>query len=101
MLSQQHLAVNRHVAKKYSVISQFKGERGCGSCPETDPIVLDLHHRETGTKHQKLKWPTKGWHRLTWDELYTELEKCDVLCANCHRRLTHAERGYHQLIEGY
>lgn len=92
--SPQHISVNKHVAKKYSVIRAYKAEHGCKNCPDLyDPIILTLHHRDPTTKNPKLKrLKNNGWHRLTWPELYEELPKCDVLCGNCHLRQSFLER---------
>jgi hypothetical protein len=46
--------------------------------------LFDFHHRDPSTKDFTI--------RSRWDlsKVLPELEKCDVLCANCHR-LHHAE----------
>ena len=79
-------AQKRHQAKKLAVVNAAK--TACVRCGESDPICLDFHHRDEGTKHLAIaaavrKWPLK--------RVMQEIEKCDILCANCHRKL-HAER---------
>jgi hypothetical protein len=65
----------------------WKEERGCRDCGERDPIVLDAHHRDPSTKNDRLKHKNNAaLYRLGWVALEEELRKCDVLCANCHRR---------------
>lgn len=52
-------------------------------CGEDDPACLDLHHREPDTKKMKIsKMVTWGYSK---DKLQAEMDKCDVVCANCHR----------------
>ena len=74
-----------------ALISAYKKDHPCVDCGESDPVVLDLDHRDRATKKfnisdctSKAKWGTKS--------LLAEIEKCDVRCANCHRRKTHKER---------
>lgn len=54
-------------------------------CGETDPVVLDFDHRPGETKFEHVSTLT-SWGRF--DALLREMKKCDVLCANCHRRVT-------------
>lgn len=49
------------------------------------PYVMDFDHRDRSTKLGTLS------HMHTWsnNKIYAEIEKCDVVCANCHRERTH------------
>ena len=64
-------------------LREQKAQRGCTDCSERDPAVLDFHHRNPSTKKGDLggSLRTLGRKRLA-----EEMDKCDVLCANCHRR---------------
>lgn len=55
---------------------------GCYICSEKDIACLDFHHlRDKVTEVAKLI----GNDNLT--QIKTEIDKCVVLCANCHRKL--------------
>jgi hypothetical protein len=41
---------------------------------------LDLHHREPKSKDPKFR-SIRGW---SWERIAIELEKCILLCKNCH-----------------
>lgn len=57
---------------------------GC-PCGESDPTVLDFHHRDPDDKHGDVgSWMRSGWSVA---RLKQEIAKCNVICANCHRRL--------------
>lgn len=63
----------------------------CVDCGEADPIVLEFDHRDPKTK---LFGISKGQvNGLASGKLFAEIAKCDVRCANCHRRKTYQERG--------
>jgi len=42
--------------------------------------VYDFHHRDPNEKDLAI-----GRNRLSFKSLKNELDKCDLLCANCHR----------------
>jgi len=74
----------RRRAERREWVAQQKSANGCVQCGESDPAVLDLHHRNSEEKDQKVS-------RLVIEEapeerLREEMEKCDALCANCHRK---------------
>jgi hypothetical protein len=89
-------SVRKHRANLRAIVDEHKAENGCQVCGESDPIVLDLHHRDPAAKHPNLrhKGPrTGGTHLLGLGRatLLAEIAKCDVLCANCHRRETYRQ----------
>lgn len=64
-------------------------EQPCVDCGEDDVRVLDLDHRDPTAKARNVSAMVSGaWN---WETVLTEIGKCDVRCANCHRRVT-AER---------
>ena len=57
----------------------------CVDCGyETVPAALEFHHRDPSTK----EFGVGNWHGSR-ERLLREANKCDLLCANCHR-LRHA-----------
>jgi uncharacterized protein (DUF1015 family) len=93
-------SVKRVVEKKMAVVNAYKKERGCCVCREDDPIVLDFHHRDESSKSPVLK-RQKGnrsvWV-LGWSAMFEEMEKCDVMCSNCHRRYEHTKRAMERSV---
>lgn len=61
---------------------------GCVSCGETDVACLDFHHRDPETKEGHIG----EFRKFGMKRLLTEIAKCDVLCANCHRKHHRDER---------
>ena len=64
-----------------SRINEFKSS-GCVLCGETDIRCLDLHHVEPKTKTCSVSM----LRSISESKLEDELDKCVVLCANCHRK---------------
>lgn len=54
----------------------------CKRCGIDKTYLLDFHHRDPNEKDGELSDFSKGYD-LT--KFFQELEKCDLLCANCHR----------------
>lgn len=69
------------------LIEYFK-EHPCVDCGETDPVVLEFDHR--GEKSFEV---TQTFADRSWRSILDEIEKCEVRCANCHRRRTAVQRG--------
>ncbi len=66
---------------------EYKGGR-CEICGYDRCIeALDFHHRDTVGKDFSIS--SKGYTR-SWKRVMEELDKCMILCANCHREL-HAQ----------
>ena len=64
---------------------KYKLERGCTHCGyKAHAVALDFHHinRVEKTVEVSRVWKT-GWKQQ--EKLKKEIEKCIILCANCHR----------------
>ncbi len=61
----------------------------CVDCGiQTLPAVYDFHHRNPDEKSFDIA-TRRNW---SFERLVAELDKCDLLCANCHR-IRHALEG--------
>jgi hypothetical protein len=62
----------------------------CVDCGENDPVVLEFDH-VTGEKKYNIADVIRSGR--TWQAITKEIEKCEVRCANCHRRATARRKG--------
>lgn len=80
------------LVKKSAVFKakQFRTEylsgKSCVDCGEQDPIVLDFDHIANNKVCDVSKMVSRGY-RL-W-RIEQEISKCEIRCANCHRRITY------------
>jgi hypothetical protein len=93
--SRKHYLANRaSIIERSAVLRQEKRElmlahlmkHPCVDCGETDPVVLDFDHVEPAKKLFSISNGVSA--KRTTAALLTEIEKCEVRCANCHRRRT-------------
>lgn len=78
-------------------VLEYLRDHSCVDCGERDPLVLDFDHRRDKTTEISTL-VRKG---ASWERIETEIRKCEVRCANCHRRRTVTEsRGYRLAASG-
>ena len=75
------------VEERTLYLVDFLREHPCVDCGETDPIVLEFDH----LRDKKFSI-SAGIQGRRWQDVLDEIAKCEVVCANCHRRRT-AKRG--------
>lgn len=63
-------------------VQEYKREVGCFLCGENDPPALDFHHLDDSQKENNIAELI-----MSREKLERELEKCIVLCSNCHRKV--------------
>lgn len=71
----------REELKKY--IEDVKKAGCCIKCNNPDYRVLEFHHREPDKK--KFSIVQAVHNRYSLPALIREIEKCNLMCANCHR----------------
>jgi hypothetical protein len=93
-LEKAHRSRGRVRAKNDQRILTYLLAHPCVDCGETDPLVLDFDHREPSLKSNEV---SRMAHHRPWRVVLEEIEKCDVRCANCHRRKTARQFGWSKL----
>lgn len=63
---------------------KYKKTLECRICGEDRWWVLDFHHRDASTKEGTVSEIVRSSSKKA---ILKEINKCDVLCANCHRDL--------------
>ena len=66
---------------KMSQIIAYKKTLCCKKCGETRFYLFDFHHRNPNEKDYTISDNS----RASFEIVKKEIEKCDVLCSNCHR----------------
>lgn len=79
----------RQIAKELSqsYMEQFqvwKSQQKCCKCGEAETCCLDLHHLDPMQKDIAVSIAASRW---TWNKLQTEIQKCIVVCRNCHAKI--------------
>lgn len=67
--------------------------KSCMDCGISDIRVLQFDHREGVNKRFII---SEKIRHLAWDTLMKEVEKCDIVCANCHSIRTATRAGYYK-----
>lgn len=77
---------------------EYLQQRCCVDCGETDIIVLEFDH----LRDKKANVATLMLRSVEWALIIEEIEKCEVVCANCHRRRTaqRANNYRHRAVHG-
>ncbi len=79
--------VNNNKLRKLKKLRDLKTK--CSRCPETHVSCLEFHHIVPSNKIGNIsELPAKGW---SWSRIEEEIQKCVLLCSNCHRKLHWSE----------
>jgi hypothetical protein len=68
----------------------YKSTLSCIKCGEDHPACLDFHHRDSNEKESEISLMVND--SVSIDTIKSEIEKCDVLCSNCHRKHHYNEK---------
>lgn len=85
---QRQLAANRVTKERNRQrFIDYKQTLSCTDCGNVDWRVLEFDH--LSDKIGNVSELAIHW---SWERLMTEIEKCEVVCANCHRIRTHERK---------
>lgn len=68
-------------AREY--VKNFKQGKSCVDCGESRWQCLEFDHRNPNDKFKGISIMIKS--RYSPEAIQKELDKCDIVCANCHR----------------
>lgn len=80
------------IEERMAFLQAFLETHPCVDCGENDVVVLEFDH--LGNKCFDV---SNGLRYRRWEAVLAEIEKCEVVCANCHRRRTTRRGGYRRL----
>lgn len=72
-------------------ILKYLIEHPCMDCGETDPVVLQFDHLRDKVANIGAMIRILG---ASWKTIKEEIDKCEVVCANCHTRRTAKRAGW-------
>jgi hypothetical protein len=76
-------------------IINFLKSTSCKNCGIDDWRVLEFNHIDRNTK----KFNIADGGKYSISTVKAEIEKCEVLCANCHNIHTIEQRGYYKYLD--
>ncbi len=83
-------------ARNRERLREFFRNAECMDCGLRDFAVQDLDHREPLEKRDNIS--TLVRQPFSWSLIAKEIAKCDVVCANCHRKRTARYFGWRKLL---
>jgi len=90
----KHYSSNKEIYKKRALdhrkilkayILNYLQKHPCVDCSEVDPVVLEFDHIRGIKLFTIGTSPSRG---VSIKTLEAEISKCEIRCANCHRRKT-------------
>jgi hypothetical protein len=73
-------------SKTFLYLKGFLANNHCVDCGESDITVLEFDHKGNIPKFRAVSSLMKN--RYSLEKIKEEIAKCEVRCANCHRRKT-------------
>lgn len=87
--AQYKTETNDRIRQKREAINRLK-MAPCKDCGvQYSPWVMTFDHRDPSRKEKNVSQTFCSW---SLDHIKREIEKCDLVCSNCHAERTHRQR---------
>jgi len=83
---------NANIGNSQSKVVEYLKNHPCVDCNESDIIVLEFDHQRDKFKNVS-EMIMQGY---TFERILEEIDKCEVVCANCHKRRTAKTYNYYK-----
>lgn len=83
---------SRYRLRNLQYTVDYLKQHPCIDCGETDPMALEFDHRSDKD------YNISNMYTRSIENIKKEIAKCDVRCANCHKRKTAKQLGYYKGI---
>lgn len=80
------------IERNRNYVWEYLSTHPCILCGESDIVVLEFDHIEPKLKFKEISMLITQCFAI--DIIKKEIQKCNVLCANCHRRKTATQLGW-------
>ena len=80
----------RAIRRNRIYVEEYKLAHPCPNCEETEPCCLSFHHRDGSEKEGNISDMVNRGYGIS--RIQREIDKCDVLCLNCHAKLHNMEK---------
>jgi hypothetical protein len=85
----------RYRTRNRKGLLSYLRQHPCVDCREADTRVLEFDHVRGKKENNISNLVREGW---SWQRILSEIAKCEVRCANCHRRKTAEQFGWAHAI---
>ena len=86
IISRSSARNRRQKKKNKAFVDRVKRMFSCVDCGESDPVVLEFDHVK-GEKRRAIADMVSNYYSVK--TIKDEIRKCEIRCANCHRKKTH------------
>lgn len=99
---QENVKLNKEyiIERNKSFIEDYKKHNKCKKCGIAKFYILDFHHRNSEDKEFEIS----RMRDYSLEKIQLEIDKCDLLCANCHREFHFLQQNknitYKEYLEG-
>ena len=90
--------VIKQIQKGKDYVDSYKKDKTCIKCGESRWWILDFHHIDPNTKKENLSNLRSSGN---FTQIKKEIDKCVLLCKNCHYDFHYEEKNNNITIEQY